>query len=364
MRHRGEVKETITETHQYIYAGRKLLRETIAEGEATRTLDFTYDNVGMPYSLIYNSGTTTTTYYYITNLQGDVMYLVDSSGNEVSAYDYDPYGKIITSTGELAEINPLRYRGYYYDSDTGYYYLKSRYYDPQIGRFINADGYASTGQGFLGYNMFAYCLNNPILCADEGGNAANPRYNVSLICDGFFKQPSTASSSVENSAPAGSFFGAEASYTFQQKYERELAPQFVNMVISCKSGTSTSTILASSGDSSRPLSVYAQGRADNEILSSAGLKINIANFTLNVSIGADNLGVSASIADHGTIKSIALTADISQFKIGGEFATTVWDSATSEKIYTNISVSGWLFVAAYIYYRTGEWYSTPTSTFG
>ena len=361
--HRGAATE-IEEIHQYIYAGGKLLRETISDGTTTKTLDFTYDNVGMPYSLIYNNGTTTTTYYYITNLQGDVMYLVDANGVQVAAYDYDPYGKVISSTGELTEINPLRYRGYYYDSDTGYYYLKSRYYNPQIGRFINADGYASTGQGFLGYNMFAYCLNNPILCADEGGNAANPRYNVSLICDGFFKQPSTASSSVENSAPAGSFFGAEASYTFQQKYERELAPQFVNMVISCKSGTSTSTILASSGDSSRPLSVYAQGRADNEILSSAGLKINIANFTLNVSIGADNLGVSASIADHGTIKSIALTADISQFKIGGEFATTVWDSATSEKIYTNISVSGWLFVAAYIYYRTGEWYSTPTSTFG
>lgn len=63
MRHRGEVKETITETHQYIYAGGKLLRETITEGEATRTLDFVYDNAGNPYSLIYNNGTTTTTYY-------------------------------------------------------------------------------------------------------------------------------------------------------------------------------------------------------------------------------------------------------------------------------------------------------------
>ena len=351
-------------THQYIYAGGKLLRETISDGTTTKTLDFNYENVGLPYSLFYNNGTTTATYYYITNLQGDVMYLVDANGVQVAAYDYDPYGKIITATGDLAEINPLRYRGYYYDTETGFYYLQSRYYDPEICRFINADSYASTGQGFIGHNMFAYCLNNPVFFADESGNAANPRYNVSLICDGFFKQPSTASSSVENSAPAGSFFGAEASYTFQKKYERELAPKLVNMVVSCKSGTSTSTILASSGDSSRPLSVYAQGRADNEILSSAGLKINIANFTLNVSIGADNLGVSASIADRGTIKSIALTADISQFKIGGEFATTVWDNTTSEKIYTNISVSGWLLVAAYIYYKTGEWYPTPTPAFG
>ena len=166
--HRGAATE-IEEIHQYIYAGGKLLRETISDGTTTKTLDFTYDNVGMPYSLIYNNGTTTTTYYYITNLQGDVMYLVDSSGNEVSAYDYDPYGKVITSTGDLAEINPLRYRGYYYDTETGFYYLQSRYYDPEICRFINADSYASTGQGFFGVNMFAYCRNMPINRKDTLG---------------------------------------------------------------------------------------------------------------------------------------------------------------------------------------------------
>ena len=67
--HRGAATE-IEEIHQYIYAGGKLLRETITEGETTRTLDFVYDNAGNPYSLIYNNGTTTTTYYYVTNLQG------------------------------------------------------------------------------------------------------------------------------------------------------------------------------------------------------------------------------------------------------------------------------------------------------
>ena len=173
MLHRGEVKETITETHQYIYAGGKLLRETISDGTTTKTLDFTYDNVGIPYSLIYNNGTTTTTYYYITNLQGDVMYLVDANGVQVAAYDYDPYGKVITSTGDLAEINPLRYRGYYYDTETSFYYLQSRYYDPEICRFINADSYASTRQGYMGYNMFAYCQNNPIAFADYNGEWIN-----------------------------------------------------------------------------------------------------------------------------------------------------------------------------------------------
>ena len=168
--HRGAATE-IEEIHQYIYAGGKLLRETISDGTTTKTLDFSYDNVGMPYSLIYNSGTTTTTYYYITNLQGDVMYLVDANGVQVAAYDYDPYGKVITATGAMAEVNPLRYRGYYYDTETGFYYLQSRYYDPEICRFINADSYASTGQSYLGYNMFAYCANNPIAYTDLEGEA-------------------------------------------------------------------------------------------------------------------------------------------------------------------------------------------------
>ena len=168
--HRGAATE-IEEIHQYIYAGGKLLRETISDRTTTKTLDFNYDNVGMPYSLIYNNGSSTKTYYYIANLQGDVMYLVDANGVQVAAYDYDPYGKVITSTGNLAEINPLRYRGYYYDTETGFYYLQSRYYDPEICRFINADSYTSTGVGYLGYNMFAYCNNNPIAFTDDNGGA-------------------------------------------------------------------------------------------------------------------------------------------------------------------------------------------------
>ena len=162
---------TVTEEHSYIYASGMLLRETITSGNTTKTLDFRYDNVGYPYALIYNNGSTTATYYYITNLQGDVMYLVDGNGIQVAAYTYDPYGKILSAYGSMAEINPLRYRGYYYDAETGFYYLQSRYYDPNTCRFINADGYASTGQGYLGHNMFAYCNNDPINKVDPTGES-------------------------------------------------------------------------------------------------------------------------------------------------------------------------------------------------
>ena len=93
-------------------------------------------------------------------------------------YTYDAWGKLLSTitdpnnddAADLGLYNPLRYRGYVYDPESALYYLQSRYYDPELGRFINADAFASTGQGILGNNMFAYCLNNPVIHADAGGN--------------------------------------------------------------------------------------------------------------------------------------------------------------------------------------------------
>ena len=152
-------------TYRYYYAGGKLMRMTWG----TNTIDFFYDANGTPYAMKYNG----TAYYYITNLQGDVMHIVNASGTVVASYDYDPYGKVISAVGSLANINPLRYRGYVYDQETGFYYLNSRYYDPAVGRFINADNYPSTGQGLSGNNMFAYCGNNPVSREDDGGEFWN-----------------------------------------------------------------------------------------------------------------------------------------------------------------------------------------------
>jgi len=92
----------------------------------------------------------------------------------VVEYTYDTWGKVVDIAGSttLGESNPFRYRGYYWDSEIGMYYLNSRYYDPVTGRFINADGLLSTGQGVLGYNMYAYCLYNPINFSDPDGRCA------------------------------------------------------------------------------------------------------------------------------------------------------------------------------------------------
>lgn len=152
--------------HDYVYASGRLLRETYGNV----TLDFSYGINGTPYSFTYTNGTNTpATYYYITNLQNDVIYVVGANGTKVAEYEYDPFGKVIHASGSMAEINPIRYRAYYYDTETGFYYLQSRYYDPAICRFVNADSYSSTGQGILGCNMFSYCNNCPITRDDPKG---------------------------------------------------------------------------------------------------------------------------------------------------------------------------------------------------
>ena len=152
-------------TYRYYYAGGKLMRMTWGGN----TIDFFYDESGLPYAMKHNG----TVYYYVTNLQGDVMRVVNASGTVVASYDYDPYGKVLSATGTLANVNPLRYRAYVYDQETGFYYLNSRYYDPAVGRFISADNYPTTGQGLNGNNMFAYCGNNPVSRQDDGGEFWN-----------------------------------------------------------------------------------------------------------------------------------------------------------------------------------------------
>lgn len=165
-------------TYSYIYTGDKLSHMTAGGNQ----LHFFYDAGGAPMTVIYNG----TTYYYVTNLQGDVIAILNGSGAAVVEYAYDAWGNPLSTTGTMAATlgahNPLRYRSYVFDSETGLYYLQSRYYDPEVGRFINADAFISTGQGLLDNNMFAYCLNNPINYADQNGY--EPKEAVDVDGDG------------------------------------------------------------------------------------------------------------------------------------------------------------------------------------
>ena len=175
------VTGTQTVTHEYLTLNGKVARETIKTNNSlTAVLDFVYDESGKPFALKYSTnGTSFQTYYYVLNLQGDVVklihYIPGFEYESVATYEYDAWGNV-SSSGRLAEINPLRYRGYYYDNETGFYYLQSRYYDPANRRFMNADSYQSTGQGFVGTNMFAYCNNSPVDLYDPSGNAAGKSF--------------------------------------------------------------------------------------------------------------------------------------------------------------------------------------------
>ena len=162
---------------EYFYLGDTLSHVTMegyrsvndTEIEVNVDMRFTYDAVG-PLSVNYNGAE----YFYLKNAQGDVMGIVNAAGTQVVAYTYDAWGKLLSTTGSMAgtlgEYNPLRYRGYVYDTETGLYYLNSRYYNPETGRFINADGViAGVGGNLKGYNTFSYCFNNPVNMNDENG---------------------------------------------------------------------------------------------------------------------------------------------------------------------------------------------------
>ena len=167
-------------TTEFIYNG------DILAGQKTGDdiLVFMYDNNGDPLGFIYNG----TEYYYIKNAQNDVTAIASADGTIIANYYYDPWGKLTEITGdtEIAELNPIRYRSYYYDSETEWYYLNTRYYSPELCRFISSDNLVITvGGNVMGYNLFVSCFNNPINLTDSSGNwpkwvknAANWVYNT------------------------------------------------------------------------------------------------------------------------------------------------------------------------------------------
>lgn len=153
-------------TTTYMLNGSVITSQT----DGTNTINYTYDSHGTLVYMTVNG----TVYYYEKNNQGDIIGLVDSSGNEVVTYSYDSWGKLLTLGGTLAStvgtLNPFRYRGYYYDTETGLYYLQSKYYNPEIGRFISKDDASyAYDTSCIGENLYAYCGNNPINRYDDNG---------------------------------------------------------------------------------------------------------------------------------------------------------------------------------------------------
>ena len=168
---------------EYYYNGSVLMYMITGSGSTAVQQRFSYDAAGNLVAVVYKVGSGTSyIYYYLRNAQGDIVKLIDSSGNTVVEYLYDSWGKLIATTGSLANTvganQPFCYRGYVYDEETGFYYLQSRYHDPETCRFISADVLLSTSQGVLGYNSFEYCGNNPIVRLDTKGRFWDTVFDV------------------------------------------------------------------------------------------------------------------------------------------------------------------------------------------
>ena len=130
------------------------------------TIAWSYDQSGLMLGFTLNG----THYFYVRNLQGDIVAVLDTNGIIVAEYSYDAWGNITTGGEEgIGKLNPIRYRGYYYDRETGYYYCQSRYYNPEWCRWISADMYFDTQDGILSTNMYAYCQNDPVNRFDPTG---------------------------------------------------------------------------------------------------------------------------------------------------------------------------------------------------
>ena len=171
------LKEVNGQETYYYYDGTQLLMES---RNGYRTW-YVYGVTGIE-GIVVESGYSENEYFFDKNTLGDIVAIRDEDGDIVARYEYDawgnvkvmnPNGSINNSASFIGHINPIRYRGYYYDNETGFYYLQTRYYDPTICRFINADNYElvmQLGQGIVGgFNVYSYCFNNPIMLIDDGG---------------------------------------------------------------------------------------------------------------------------------------------------------------------------------------------------
>ena len=191
----GSIRSTKTvngEKYTYQYIGGKLIHETRGE----KSFHYYYDANGYLTAIKYRLTPTGQEFaYYAThNWRGDVIGLYNGSGDLVAKYVYDSWGMVrsvkdannanITDQNHVGNLNPFRYRGYYYDKETQLYYLMSRYYDPVTHRFLNADGYFQSGDGMLDANMNAYCGNNPVNFSDPTG-----QYKVCPIHGDSYSQP-------------------------------------------------------------------------------------------------------------------------------------------------------------------------------
>ena len=322
--------------HEYRTLNGKVVYEKIGSGSTAKIMVFSYDAQGRPFAVKYsaNNGGSYITYFYALNQQGDVVKIFrplpsrDSNGNLIglteavyATYTYDAWGNILSQSGSMAGVNPLRYRGYYYDSETGFYYLQSRYYDPANRRFINADRYVNANGDLIGFNMYAYCSNNPVMFTDPSG-------------ENIWDWLKDKANDVEK--------WLSDTFGFAAYVEGDVATVEVDVILGAvETGHSASTLV--SGDDSKPITFYAIAPAKwwDVFGYSVGVKYNddgngadvgVSPGQVDVSVCVDNTSVTASGGIFEAGVTVGRDVDLQQGSIGS---------------YTSVYVRPWALALAY-----------------
>ena len=339
----GSVRTTKTVNgvkYTYAYLNGQLMYET--RGDAK--FYYSYDANGILYNVRYTltDGDTEYSYYYTHNSCGDIVGIYNGAGELKAHYEYDAWGNVIsitdnngnviTNLNHIGNLNPFRYRGYYQDTETGLYYLMSRYYDPITHRFINADGYFQSGTSILDGNTFAYCGNNPVSRADTGG-------------DSWFSD--IAATVVESALTAmaaicpwmGSNSSTSVSHTSETKLiNSDYAP--VNFRCGEKTTTNISTHTYSLGS---PTVYYNQdlysysdnyGNRNSGITHTFGVKS--LSLDISMSFGSDGVGFSYAKIN-GDISMYISYKKCNNFVTETEVGFTKWDNSTGTTVYLGSS---------------------------
>ena len=320
-------------------------------------MNYIYDSTGLAFAVVdlldntnYSISTGRYIYYVTRNAQGDVTALTDITNGYMGdklRYSYSAYGmKVTGGSGDickLASVCSIQYKGYSYDSDLGMYYLGARWYDPETARFLNGDSYVSTGQDLTGYNMFAYCGNNPINRADPDGEFWGIVIGITLAV-GLVASLSGCSAkpepyrSADDAARAFSEQVYSSSSYIRHEYSTEIYSRDINGETTYnynppRAGKPHSASVGNSTPKGTKSVAYAHTHPNSNVFSEADIRA-ARNLKIDAYVVGPNLELqryslsSASITNLGVISPIALT-DAQRSSLVAEFQV-LWDAHVAE----------------------------------